>query len=202
MKSANLHFKVDTFLPLLAGSLAFAAGEVGFRLVPDSFTYARHGIYLRPYPLSWIPGYLGGMQGVIIANALAVIALLYVIPRGRGRKLMTFGGMFFFLFPGMDALGAFLIALVVRYRRRFPYVLALLIHPVAALTTAPVLYRRTPKGFLAAAVLVLGIIVGFAIDGYIRHEHVNVFAHMVYTVRYALPLLACGTLLSEGYGHA
>ena len=202
MRSAKLHSKFDSFLPATVAGISLLAGEIGFKLVPDTATYARRGIHLTPYPLSWIPGAIGGLQGVIIVNAVAVFFLLLLVPPGTPRRLLAAGGFYFFLFPGMDSLGALLVTLVFKYRNRLPYVVALGIHPVAAITTTPFLLRRTPRGFVIAFALVFMIVVSFAVDGYLRHEKVGVVSHIVYTVRYALPLLSCGTLLAEGVNHA
>jgi hypothetical protein len=157
---------------------AIAAGFAGFKLVPDTDLYARHGLHLWPSPLGSLAGAIAGLPGLIYVSALAAGLLVLLVPRRRWRFAALAG--YWLMFPGVDALGAVFVLLMLRSRRRgWPsWSLAALAHPVAALTSWPLLWRRDRLGVALVAVMTIAAIVGVGLyDGWTT------------TDRYALPLL-------------
>jgi hypothetical protein len=169
-------------LAATAGALATAAGVAGFRLVPDSELYARAGWHFWPSPLGGLAGTAAGMVGVIAMSAIAVAIAVQLVP-ARSRLLFAAVCAYWFAFPGVDALGLVFVLLMLRHpaRARLGWLGAAAAHPVAAVTSAPLLWRRDELGVGLVAVLTIAAIVGVGLyDGFST------------TDRYALPLV--GTL--------
>lgn len=164
---------------LIASLLVAGAGFAGFRLNPDSQHYATG--HLLPSPVGGLIGHVGGMTALVIASALAAGLCFALLPHGRAAlRFAAFGG-FWFLFPGVDALGVALVAVADRAEHRLLFVPATLAtHAVAALG----LLRPLLAGAAAAAALMIG----FTIDGELRHLGVGAFEHLVYTTRYLVPI--------------
>jgi hypothetical protein len=166
---------------LLAGLLALLGGVAGFRLVPDSGLYARTGLHPWPSPLGGIAGSAGGMTGLIALSSISAGACVALMP-GRARGWFLAASSYWLLFPGVDALGLVFVLLLARSsaaRAGVPaWIGAALAHPVAALTSWPLLWRRDALGVATVAVMTAAAVVGVGLyDGFAT------------TDRYALPLV-------------
>lgn len=174
----------------MVGTIVLFAGFSGYRLVPDSYTYARRGIHFTPYPLAWIPGAIAGINGVIVANAIAATLLVFLVSEPRVRTVFSIVTLYFLVFPGMDAIGALAIGAAIKYRSKLPAVVAFLIHPVSAIVSIPILVRFTVKTLALSAVISAFIIGAFVVDGITMHSSVSPVSHALYLLRYTLPLIA------------
>jgi hypothetical protein len=178
---------VRRFLPVVAGLLALAAGEAGFRLVPDTALYARRGLHVWPSPLGGLAGSVFGIAGVIVLSAIAVTACVQLVPRRRRLRFVVICA-YWFAFPGVDALGLVFVLAAQRCRssaaRAVLVTVAGLVHPVAALTSFPIVLKRQRLALAAVAIATAAAIVGVGLyDGWTT------------TDRYALPLV--GLLLAR-----
>jgi hypothetical protein len=173
-----LRRQLELLAPLLAAGIALAGGLTGFRLIPDTGLYERAGFHLWPAPLGGLAGTVAGATGVIVASAIAAALLVQLVPRRR--RLLVLGlSSYWLLFPGVDALGAALALMFVHSGRRGLWILSGLAHPVAALTTSPLLWRRDESGLILAAALTVATIAAVGLlDGFST------------TDRYLLPVLA------------
>jgi hypothetical protein len=109
----------------------------------------------RPYPLASIPGAIGGLRAVILVSSTAAALCVYLIPQGRSRIIFLVFAGWYLLYPGMDAVGTACILLIDKYNLRWPFAIALLSHPVAALTTWPRFFSQYK--YWLAAILLLSI---------------------------------------------
>lgn len=171
---------------LLVVAAVEAAGFAGFKLVPDTGIYA--GGSLWPAPLGGLAGQAGGLPALIFVSALAAGLLVLAMPTRRRRVLYALVCGYWFLFPGVDALGALAVLVATRTttrgRRAAAITVAGLAHPVAALTSAPLVAGRTRVALAGVAVLTGAAIVAVGLyDGWTT------------TDRYALPLV---TILMSG----
>jgi hypothetical protein len=166
-------------VPILVGSAALLAGVVGFRLAPDSYLYARRGLHLWPSPLGDLSGALGGMPVVIAVSAIAGGLVVAAVSAGRNRALFVTASSWWLLFPGVDALGALAVVLLYKTGHKRYWLLAGLLHPVAALVSVPLLFRRDALGVALVAFCTVAAIVGVGLA--------DVFST---TDRYLMPLLA------------
>src|SRR5262245_11234469 len=103
-------------LSVLQAAITALAGALGFRLDPDSSSYA--GGELVPGALAlWPIGCAGGMAAVVIVSAIAAGLCVELLPDTRARALFMGGGFVWLLFPGADALGVLGVALLARAAR-------------------------------------------------------------------------------------
>lgn len=153
-----------------------AGGVSGFRLDPDSYNYA---------------GALGSMGALIALSAVSAFATVRLLPR-ETRWLFVAVSAWWCLFPGVDALGCVFVLYSLRARRpvvRAVFQLAALVaHPVAGMTTAPLLFRRSALALAATAALTTAAVLGVGVG--------DAFST---TDRYLMPLLAAYCLLSVGW---
>lgn len=178
----------DTILAAVVGSaLVAASGISGTRLVPDSRHYASG--HFSPSPFGGLVGYVGGMPLLIATSAIAAGIVVALLPSWRARLLFfTFGG-FWFLFPGVDAAGLLVFAVMQRspHRRTRVWLVLSLTHAVAAIAAVGLLIRRRQR--LLAFVLPSIVIITFATVGWFTSEPINPFVHAAWTTRYLLPFV-------------
>jgi hypothetical protein len=154
--SAKLHLNLT---PFIVASICVFAGIAGWKLVPDTQLYARHGLHLRPYPLASFPGAIAGLPGVILVSSVAAGICVYLLPAGRSRAIFLVLSGWYLLYPGMDAVGTAFILYMDRRNARWPILPVLLIHPVAALTTWPRLVSQYKYWLLAVLALSIAAVV-------------------------------------------
>jgi hypothetical protein len=168
-------------LPILFSLLCLACGTIGgFRLVPDSATYAS-GNYWR-YPLANIPGILGGMYGVIIFSSTCAGLLVAMMPTISRQALLIASCAGWLVFPGMDSAGALLCVSALRFSR-FLAVPAFLFHPISALTLLPLAIRRNAITLSVSFGIVAAIMTAFV---WYEGEGVSTISHITYMSRYAI----------------
>jgi hypothetical protein len=167
--------------PEAVGLLVLFAGLYGFRLHPDSFTYA--GGSIVPSPLGGLIGRVGGMPLLIAASSVAAALLVAWLPSDRSRLVFVGLGGFWLLFPGVDALGVVFVALALRSRRW--WFATLPVHLVAGLVTFPLLWRSR-RPVLWAVAIALAVVVVFAFRD---RSGAPVWLHVVFMTRYLLPAL-------------
>jgi hypothetical protein len=167
--------------PILMFLVPLYTGYLGWALRPDTYTY-EHG-NLTHAPLTGLIGLLAGRNGIIIASALASGISTYLVPPGKSRAIFLLFAAYWFLHPGADAIGVMFILLYDRTNRRSLWVVALLAHPVAALTTIPRLFSSWQPWLVTSMFLAaLSIYVVGSIDTYDT------------TSRYLLPVIALLTV--------
>jgi hypothetical protein len=125
----------------LTGSLL-----LGCRLVPDSELYAHAA---GPAFVGNLLGLIGGMTALSIGAAIAAAACVGLVPHGRRRLLFAIAAGWWFLFPGVDALGLLVVALAARRRSPALMIAGLLVHPVAALVGWPLLLPARARARVA-----------------------------------------------------
>lgn len=169
---------------VLVAAIVALAGVVGFRLNPDSEDYAGGELY--PSPVGGAIGLLGGMPLLIGASALAAGVVFALLPSWRSRLKFTALGGFWFLFPGVDALGVLLVALMARNPgNRLLWPVTAITHAIAAIAAVGILLRR--RALELAVLLPALVMVGFTIDGSVRELGVPAWEHLLYTSRYLIP---------------
>jgi hypothetical protein len=149
--------------PVVAGVLAGASGAAGARLVPDSELYASGSAGLRAVAVSLSSRVLPfGMGALIVASAIAAgAAVALVAPESRW--WFTLATAWWFSFPGLDALGAVCVLLLLRTDAKLARALLLVVtaavHPVAAIVAFPFVYARDVRALAQSFVLALAVIV-------------------------------------------
>lgn len=167
-------------LPALFTALCMACGLYGFRLVPDSSIYAS-GTYWR-YPLSNIPGIIGGMYGVIVFSSVCAGLLISTMPTIKRQCLLATACAGWLVFPGMDSAGALLCVLALKSNRAIA-IPALLIHPISAITLLPIAIRRNAVTLAASFSIVALIMASFIVY---EGNGVSTVSHIAYMSRYSL----------------
>lgn len=169
----------------IAGLISVGAGFYGFRLVPDSYTYARGA--LSPSLIGTLTGRVGGMTLLILVGGAAAAACVALLPDRRSRLIWLGFSTYWFAFPGVDALGVLMVALMLRTASPGKWwLLAWFAHPVAALVTWPLL-RPGRWTLELVALSAVAAIVG-----------VGVYDSFSSTTRYLLPVAYLWTLGTVG----
>src|SRR5581483_9005171 len=137
-------------VPALVGIAVALTGAAGFRLTPDSYLYARRGLHLWPSPLGGLAGTIDGMHGVILMSAVAAYLLVRQL-EGRARAVLVITCAYWLAFPGVDALGALCVVLLVQRREPAWLAIGALAHPVVALVAWPLAWRRDGLGYALSA---------------------------------------------------
>jgi hypothetical protein len=170
-------------LAVVVGLCALASGFAGFHLDPDTGLYASN-VFTIHSPLAW---FINGRELLVLINGIAAALCVYFVPQRR-RWWYAPGCLYWFLFPGVDALGALGVALYARARsggaRAGWLTMAAAAHPVAALTTFPVMRSVDRTRLVACAVLALGAI-----------ALVGVVDTFQTTDRYVLPLVTLAAVV-------
>jgi hypothetical protein len=125
------------------------------------------------------------MPLLIAASGFAAAASVAMLPSPRARAKFALCGGFWFLFPGVDALGVLCVALASRSAARRWWLAATATHLVAAWAAiGVVLHRRRPD--LWAFALAFVVAVAFIIDHAVRldNEPVAIWAHALFLTRY------------------
>jgi len=164
-------------------SLVALSGAAGFRLRPDSETYAS-GALLPNSLAAGIVGSAGGMVALVTVSALAAGIVVGLLPDNRSRCIFALLGGFWFLFPGADALGILGVALMLRASSRgFLWFLTGAFHAVAAVVTLP-LALRSRYALLWSLIIGFCIMIGFST---VETGPVSWWEHFLYTSRYLIP---------------
>lgn len=188
-------------LSLLTGWTVVFAGLSGFRLDPDSYTYAS-GV-LGPYSFAGgLIGRIGGMPALIGVSAAAAAALVYLLPTQRARLFFLLAGGVWLLYPGVDALGVLMIALMLRAPLRgLWWLLAGIVHPVAALVSWPLLRPGRWTLWLVGASSIACIVAVGLIDTFsTTSRYLLPLIYLACLDRAAIPRVGSGAF-SRGHAH-
>lgn len=173
--------------------LAASGGIIGFRLVPDTDTYASGVMFPYGIPLPSLGGLLGQLGGlpllIVVGSAAAALCSYYV-----ERWLFVALSIPIVIFPGVDALGASFVLLSVVKRRTIYGVLSIFAHPVSFLTGWPFILRFIPRrlAVILSATCALAVMSTFTYRGYTTDISVDVAHHFLYTARYLFVTFTLG----------